>query len=102
MSAGLENRFYDLYLEYFHKAEANRRWNLQKDIPWEQINTNPDPAIVQVMQAYMAVELYLPDYTSKILHLVRASRGRAWFQANWGYEESKHSLALENWLVHSK
>ncbi len=23
------------------------------------------------------------------------------FQANWGYEESKHSLALEQWLLHS-
>jgi acyl-[acyl-carrier-protein] desaturase len=101
VSAKIENRFYDLYLEYFHKAEAHRRWNLQNDIPWEQINRNPDPAIVGVMQAYMAVELYLPDYTSKILHLIRASRGRAWFQANWGYEESKHSLALEMWLIKS-
>ncbi len=101
MSATLENRFYDLYLEYFHKAEAHRRWNLLNDIPWEQINRNPNPAIVRIMEAYMAVELYLPDYTSKILHLIRASRGRAWFQANWGYEESKHSLALEMWLTRS-
>jgi acyl-[acyl-carrier-protein] desaturase len=101
MSAWLENRFYDLYLEYFHKAEAHRRWNLQQGIPWEQINRQPDPVVVQIVQAYMAVELYLPDYTSKILHLVRASRGRAWFQANWGYEESKHSLALEMWLTKS-
>jgi acyl-[acyl-carrier-protein] desaturase len=101
VSAPLENGFYNLYLEYFHKAEAHRRWNLLNDIPWEQINRNPDPAVVQVMQAYMAVELYLPDYTSKLLHLIRASRGRAWFQANWGYEESKHSLALEMWLTKS-
>jgi acyl-[acyl-carrier-protein] desaturase len=101
MSATLENRFYDLYLEYFHKAEAHRRWNLQRDIPWEQVNGSVDPAVVQVVEAYMAVELYLPDYTSKILHLIRASRGRAWFQANWGYEESKHSLALEMWLLKS-
>ena len=35
MKPTLENRFYELYLEYFHKAEANRRWNLQQDIPWE-------------------------------------------------------------------
>lgn len=101
MSAALEHRFYDLYLEYFHKAEAHRRWNLQQDIPWEQVTPCTDPAIIQVVQAYMAVELYLPDYTSKILHLIRASRGRAWFQANWGYEESKHSLALEMWLTKS-
>lgn len=101
MSATLENRFYDLYLEYFHKAEAHRRWNLLSDIPWDQISRQPDPLVTKVMEAYMAVELYLPDYTSKILHLIRKSRGRAWFQANWGYEESKHSLALEMWLVRS-
>jgi acyl-[acyl-carrier-protein] desaturase len=101
VSATLENRFYDLYLEYFHKAEAHRRWNLLNDIPWNEINRQPDPTITRIMEAYMAVELYLPDYTSKILHLIRASRGRAWFQANWGYEESKHSLALEMWLTKS-
>lgn len=101
MSATLENRFYDLYLEYFHKAEAHRRWNLLEDIPWNQISRNPDPAVTKIMEAFMAVELYLPDYTSKILHLIRRSRGRAWFQANWGYEESKHSLALEMWLTRS-
>jgi acyl-[acyl-carrier-protein] desaturase len=99
--ATLERQFYDLYLEYFHKAEANRRWNLREDIPWDQVGSNTDPAVVQVMQSFMAVELFLPDYTSKLLHLVRASRGRAWFQANWGYEESKHSLAIETWLTAS-
>jgi acyl-[acyl-carrier-protein] desaturase len=92
---------YELYLNYFHKAEANRRWNLQQDIPWDEITRTPDPAVIAVVQSFMAVELYLPDYTSKILHLIRASRGRAWFQANWGYEESKHSLALEMWLTKS-
>ena len=82
MSATLERRFYDLYLKYFHKAEARRRWNLQNDIPWAEVGRSPDPDIVQVIEAFMAVELYLPDYTSKILNLVRSSRGRAWFQAN--------------------
>jgi len=97
----LERQFYDLYLEYFHKAEAHRRWNLLEDVPWDQIGTNPDPAIAQVVQGFMAVELFLPDYTSKLLRVLRASRGRAWFTANWGYEESKHSLALEMWLTRS-
>jgi len=101
MSAELEIRFNNLYLEYFHKAEQHRRWNLLNDIPWEQVKTQPDQNIATVVQAYFAVEMYLPDYTSKILHLIRASRGRGWFQANWGYEESKHSLALEMWLTKS-
>jgi acyl-[acyl-carrier-protein] desaturase len=58
-------------------------------------------AIALIVESFCAVELFLPDYTSKILHLIRKSRGRAWFQANWGYEESKHSLVLEEWLVRS-
>jgi acyl-[acyl-carrier-protein] desaturase len=97
----IERQFHDLYLEYFHKAEAHRRWNLLKDVPWKLVGTAPDPNVAQVVQSFMAVEMYLPDYTSKIMQLVRSGRGRAWFQANWGYEESKHSLVLEMWLVRS-
>jgi acyl-[acyl-carrier-protein] desaturase len=39
---------------------------------------------------------------AKILPVVRSSRGRVWFYANWGYEESKHSLALGDWLLRSR
>jgi acyl-[acyl-carrier-protein] desaturase len=102
MSAQFENRFYELYLEFFNRAEGERRWNVQKDIPWHEANPNVSDEIALIVESFMAVELFLPDYTSKILNLVRKSRGRAWFQANWGYEESKHSLALEQWLLHSR
>jgi acyl-[acyl-carrier-protein] desaturase len=97
----IESRIYDLYLQYFHKAEKHRRWNLIDDIPWQYVSRNTDKALQDLIQGYMAVEMYLPDYTSKMIHLIRQSRGRAWFQANWGYEESKHSLALEMWLTNS-
>ena len=96
-----ENQFYELYLEFFNRAESERRWNVQKDIPWDQCNSKVTDAIALIVESFCAVELFLPDYTSKILHLIRKSRGRAWFQANWGYEESKHSLVLEEWLVRS-
>jgi acyl-[acyl-carrier-protein] desaturase len=101
MSAELENKFYELYTEFFNRAECERRWNIQKDIPWDKANPQMSDQIALIVESFMAVELFLPDYTSKILHMVRKSRGRAWFQANWGYEESKHSLALEQWLLHS-
>lgn len=97
----LEDKFYELYREYFRHAENGRRWNVERDIPWSQCNPQTSEKVAQAVEAFMAVEMYLPDYTSKILHLVRHSRGRAWFQANWGYEESKHSMALEEWLVQS-
>jgi acyl-[acyl-carrier-protein] desaturase len=100
-SPQFENRFFELYLEFFNRAESERRWNVQKDIPWENANPKVSDEIALIVESFCAVELFLPDYTSKILHLIRKSRGRAWFQANWGYEESKHSLVLEEWLVRS-
>lgn len=100
-NAQFENAFYELYLDFFNRAEIERRWNIQKDIPWNQCNPAIADDIALIVESFCAVELYLPDYTSKILHLIRKSRGRAWFQANWGYEESKHSMVLEEWLVRS-
>jgi acyl-[acyl-carrier-protein] desaturase len=36
------------------------------------------------------------------MSLWRPSRAFTWFYANWGYEESKHSLALADWLLRSR
>jgi acyl-[acyl-carrier-protein] desaturase len=94
----LEAAFWRLYRDFFDQAERRRRWSLPDDIPWNQCNPALDPTIADVVESFCAVELYLPDYTSKILPVVRPSRGRVWFYANWGYEESKHSLALGDWL----
>jgi len=101
VSAEFENQFYDLYRQFFRRAEDDRRWNVEKDIPWDRCNNKVSDQVALIVESFMAVELFLPDYTSKILQLIRQSRGRAWFQANWGYEESKHSLVLEQWLLQS-
>ena len=80
---------------------ASGAGRLADDIPWDQMQPRLDPAIADVVESFCAVELYLPDYISKVLPLIRQHAGRAWFHANWGYEESKHSLALGDWLLHS-
>ncbi len=99
-SPQLSDYIYRLYREFFDLAERNRRWSLQEDIPWDQCSSL-NPAIADVVESFCAVELFLPDYVGKILPHIRASRGRAWFTFNWGYEESKHSLALGDWLLRS-
>jgi acyl-[acyl-carrier-protein] desaturase len=100
-SPAVEANIYHLYREYFNKAERKRRWNLEDDIPWASCNPNLNPAFADVVESFCIVELFLPDYIGKILPLIRGYRGRAWFAANWGYEESKHSLALGDWLIKS-
>ena len=97
----LEATLWRLYREFFAQSERRRRWSIDKDIAWTQCNKNLDPAIADVVESFCAVELYLPDYLASGLGLSRPSRARTWFYANWGYEESKHSLALGDWLLKS-
>jgi acyl-[acyl-carrier-protein] desaturase len=100
-SPAVQREIYRLYRDYFDRAEKKRRWSLKDGIPWDRCNSHLDPAIADVVESFCAVELYLPDYVSKLLPQVRANRGRAWMLANWGYEESKHSMALGDWLLKS-
>jgi acyl-[acyl-carrier-protein] desaturase len=97
----LRGEFYRLYRDFFDRAERKRRWSVADDIPWTDTNKSLDPRVADVVEAFCTVEMYLPDYVGKALPLIRANRGWAWFHANWGYEESKHSLALGDWLLRS-
>ncbi|HWG42935.1 MAG TPA: acyl-ACP desaturase [Gemmataceae bacterium] len=97
----LERAQWQLYRTFFDQSERRRRWSIEKDIPWTQCNKNLDPAISDVVESFCAVELYLPDYLIHAIPASHPSRARTWFYANWGYEESKHSLALNDWLLKS-
>jgi len=88
-----EAAFWRLYRAFFDQAKRRRRWSLRDDIPWDRCNRDLDPAIADVVESFCAVELYLPDYLAHAIRRSRHCRGQAWFYANWGYEESKHSLA---------
>jgi acyl-[acyl-carrier-protein] desaturase len=50
-------------------------------------------------ETFCGVEMYLPDYVSQGINAVHPSFGQMWFQCNWGYEESKHSLSLREYLL---
>jgi acyl-[acyl-carrier-protein] desaturase len=100
--AALRERVYRAYMEFFDTAERKRRWHPLDDIPWEKIDRSKigeDDAIR--VETFCGVELYVPDYTANGFHLVRTSFGHAWFEANWGYEESKHGLAFREYLIRS-
>jgi acyl-[acyl-carrier-protein] desaturase len=100
-TAQMEEIFFESFLKYFKTSEEKRRWNMWRDIPWDKTSPNSTDVTAMIVESFSAVEMYLPDYTHKIMQLIRRSRGRAWFQANWGYEESRHSMVLEEWLLRS-
>jgi len=90
----LQEKLYRQYMEFFEKAERDRRWSLFDDIPWDDINPEASEELALCVETFAAVEMFLPDYVASGINVVRDWFGRAWFQANWGYEESKHSFAL--------
>ena len=93
---------YREYMEFFQKAEKNRRWSVFNDVRWDELDPagySEDAALCA--ETFIGVETYLPDYVSKGINIVRDMFGQAWFSANWGYEESKHALSLRMYLVRS-
>jgi acyl-[acyl-carrier-protein] desaturase len=97
----LEEKLYKEYLAFFEKAERERRWNVFHDIPWEKVNRAASEELALCAETFCSVEMYLPDYVAGGINVVRKYFGQAWFQANWAYEESKHSLALMQYLLRS-
>jgi len=98
-SKRLAEAIYREYMTFFEKSERTRRWNLFTDIPWEKAESCPrDADLALCAETFCGVEMYLPDYVAQGINVVRDTFGQAWFQANWGYEESKHSVVLREYL----
>lgn len=104
MGATLSQRekMYRAYCEYFDTAEKKRHWNPLSDIAWDKIdrskNTEEDAVC---LETFCGVELYVPDYTSNAFNMTRHMFGAAWFEASWGYEESRHALVYREYLIRS-
>lgn len=100
VSMALHEKVYREYMTFFEKSERTRRWNVFNDVPWDKVDTCPrDADLALCAETFCGVEMYLPDYVSQGIAAVRDTFGQAWFQANWAYEESKHSLVLREYLV---
>jgi acyl-[acyl-carrier-protein] desaturase len=100
MKTRLEEQLYREYVAFFEKAERERRWSVFEDIPWERINKAAPDDLALAAETLCSVEMYLLDGVSRDAR--PTSFGDARFRANWAYEESKHSLALGEYLMRSE
>lgn len=104
MTATLTHRekMYRAYMEFFDVAERKRRWHPFNDIPWDKLDPSQNTEEKAICaETFCGVELYVPDYTANAFNLTRQIFGLAWFEACWGYEESKHGLTFREYLVRS-
>lgn len=102
MSASVRESAYRLYLDFLETAEKKRQWSIFDDIPWDQLDAHKaTETTAQCVEIFCSEELYLPDYSSKGLEMVRSQFGTAWFQARWAFEESRHGLVFREYLTRS-
>lgn len=101
-SPALREKMYRAYMEFFDCAEKKRRWSPLRDIPWDRLDPSKSSEKNAICaETFCGVELYVPDYTANGFNLTRSIFGHAWFQASWGYEESKHALVFREYLLRS-
>lgn len=98
----IERGFYGLYRWYVTRSQETRNWNPYLGFEWQKLRQDLSPEVKTILQGFFAVEQYVPDYTSKALHLLRRSYGRANFQIRWGSEEEKHAATWENAVLFSR
>ncbi|HEY6419933.1 MAG TPA: acyl-ACP desaturase [Candidatus Binataceae bacterium] len=98
----MREKVYRSAMEFFEIAEQKRNWNLFGDIPWDKLDSSLNSHKKAIcIETFCAEELYLPDYSSRGMEIVRSSFGMAWFHARWSLEESKHGLVFREYLVRS-
>ena len=97
----IERGFFGLYRWYVTRSQETRNWSPYLGFEWNKLRPDLSSDVKTILQGFFAVEQYVPDYTSKALHLLRRSHGRANFQIRWGSEEEKHAATWENAVLFS-
>ncbi|MGL4609700.1 MAG: acyl-ACP desaturase [Trueperaceae bacterium] len=97
----IERGFFGLYRWYVTRSQETRNWNPYFGFEWNKLRPDLSEDTRTILKGFFAVEQYVPDYTSKALHLLRRSHGRANFQIRWGSEEEKHAATWETAVMFS-
>jgi acyl-[acyl-carrier-protein] desaturase len=98
----IERGLTGLYRWYVARSQAKRNWNPDSDFDWRKFRTDHSPAVNSILEGFFAVEQYVPDYVTNLLHKIRESYGRSHFHIRWGSEEEKHSDTWLNTLLFSR
>ena len=88
------------FWSFFNRSEDpegwNRRWVIERDVPWEGVGREPlSEDAASMIESFFAVESYLPDFAEKGLGYYRSIVGLSNSQINWSYEELKHGRTLQ-------
>lgn len=89
-----------IYERYFKQSEADR-WQLETDVPWQEVNGElaaAQPDILEDLRNAALIESYAPMFALKSLHLWWDSVEESAVASIQFYEEYKHYFALKRYL----
>src|SRR5688572_21347149 len=95
----LTAQLHDLYRTSFEKAERERRWNVFEDVPWQRCRRDVSDNVVSSVETFFCMHAALPHFLARGLEAAQSGPLPVWHVAAWGYEKSRHQLALSEWLV---
>ncbi len=92
----VEEHFWDRFNRSEDPDGWNRRWIIEKDVPWKQVKAEPiSKDTASMVESFYAVESFLPDFAEKGLGYYRSMVGLSNSHINWSYEELKHGRTLQ-------
>ena len=97
----IERGILGLYRWYVDQSQVRRGWNPDRSFDWKNFRQDHSPEMLRILEGFLAVEQYVPDYVSTLLKVIRKSHGRSHFHIRWGAEEARHADLWYNTILFS-
>jgi acyl-[acyl-carrier-protein] desaturase len=103
-AAAVEQETLQAFVDFFGRALRSRRWSPWHDLPLEEIRQHGSRLSedsVHLLEGFLGIEEFVGDFVREGLGGFRHCRTRRNLHLQWGAEELRHGIALEQILLHT-
>ncbi|HTJ83211.1 MAG TPA: hypothetical protein VL400_15940, partial [Polyangiaceae bacterium] len=94
----IEDALHAEYVGFLQKAERERRWSVFEDLPWDAPSASVSPDTIRFVHALAGAKGALVFAMNGASPIAERCEAAIDFRAAWQFEESRHRLALADWL----
>jgi acyl-[acyl-carrier-protein] desaturase len=102
--AAVDQETLQAFVEFFGRSMRSRRWSPWHDLPVDEIReygSRLSRDSIYLIEGFLGIEEYVGDFVRDGLGGFQHSRTRRNLHLQWGAEEMRHGVALEQVLLHS-
>src|SRR5215217_450581 len=100
----VDREMLQIFIEYFGRSMRSRRWSPWHDLPVDEIRElgpRLSEDTIDLVEGFYGIEEYIGDFIRDGLESFAVTRHRRNLHLQWGAEEFRHGVALEQVLNHS-